>query len=223
MADATVDTPAARRAKRKFLARRRCLRTFRATLAFAALAAPFFTSGLVLTCRMPQHMQSVIAEGATWYFFWLFFRNVGTGIKHFRRAPLLSLLPIAVYISSLAFLLSGVLWKLNYTSYFKQFYAERMHVVDLLQNGVLPCSDKIPKVVTLPPALGHIVPMDYPVLCSKSASGLRVEFVIEEETTARSSFVYTPPQDMETPPPGTSLLQIAHLAPKWALACYWRD
>ena len=213
-------TPAGRTA---FLARRRCLRALRATLAFVALAAPFFASGLVLTCRMPQHMQSVIAEGATWYFFWLFFRNVGTGIKHFRRAPLLSLLPIVVYISSLAFLLSGALWKLNYTSYFKQFYAERMHVVDLLQNGVLSCSDKTPEAVTLPPALGHIVPMEYPVLCSKSASGLRVEFVIEEETTARSSFVYAPPRDMETPPPGTSLLQITPLAPKWALACYWRD
>lgn len=212
-------TPAGRTA---FLARRRCLRALRATLAFVALAAPFFASGLVLTCRMPQQTQHLIAEGATWYFFWLFFRNVGTGIKHFRRAPLLSLLPIVVYISSLAFLLPGVLWKLNDTSYFKQFYAERMHVVDLLQNGRLSCSDKTPEAVTLPPALGHIVPMDYPVLCSRSQYGCRVEFVIEIETSSRTSFVYAPPQDMDTPP-RTSLLQIKPLAPMWALACYWRD
>ncbi|WP_428566242.1 MAG: hypothetical protein ACP59X_05985 [Solidesulfovibrio sp. DCME] len=126
---------AASRARRRWLARRRCLRALRSTIAFMVLVTPFLFFGYVLCCRMPFGIGSALPSCLLLYECWMFSRNCFIFFRYLLITPLVAVLPLLLNIYFILLYPPGHSASINEKLYFELFKRERLEVVALIENG----------------------------------------------------------------------------------------
>ncbi|WP_139311636.1 hypothetical protein [Desulfovibrio sp. DV] len=143
------------RQRRRWLARRRCLRALRATITSLVLAMPFACFGLVLCCHMPFGLQTTIPNFVNIYVALIFFRAIWIFASEIRFTPLFAILPVLVYVLFQASPWPNNIWKTNWEFYFSQFYTDRMEVIQHITQGEFQGLDKSEGKIDLPHKFKH--------------------------------------------------------------------
>ncbi|WP_156180865.1 hypothetical protein [Desulfovibrio sp. TomC] len=146
---------AAMRQRRRWLARRRCLRALRATITSLVLAMPFACFGLVLCCHMPFGLQTTIPNFINISVALIFFRAIWIFASEIRFSPLYSILPLIVYALLQVSPWPNDTWKVNWEFYFSQFYTDRMEVIRHIKQGEFQELDKSEGKIDLPQKFKH--------------------------------------------------------------------
>lgn len=131
----SAQDPAARRARLRWLAKRRCLRALRTTLVFMALVTPFLFFGYVLCCRMPFGINRIVPNGMFLYACWLLLHNARLFFRHVRITPLLASLPLLLTLYYIIAYPPGPYASINENLYFQLFKEERLALVHLIEKG----------------------------------------------------------------------------------------
>ncbi|MEA4856904.1 hypothetical protein [Solidesulfovibrio sp.] len=146
---------AARRARRRWLARRRCLRALRATITFMVLVTPFLYFGYLLCCRMPFGIGSALPNWILLYEFWMFFRNCFIFFRYLFLAPFFATLPLLLNIYFILLYPPGHSASIDENLYFELFKNERLEVVELIQNGKIRDPSNSHDAIHLPQPYTH--------------------------------------------------------------------
>ncbi|QAZ68520.1 hypothetical protein C3Y92_15300 [Solidesulfovibrio carbinolicus] len=216
MADATADTPAARRARRRFLARRRCLRALRRTLAFIVVVTPFCYFGFLICCHMPPEWQRGLPNLILLYEWWMFFRNAFTLLRNIWFTPLLAVLPLLVNVVFVVAYPPGQAWKIRRDTYFNQFLDDRLAVIKHIENGDFPGFTPREGYVALPEAYAHTSISRGCVSYTRGDNGYTIFFytswnVLETYQGLEFDNKYS----KDDPPPQENNKYIEFMAPQW--------
>lgn len=123
--------------RRRWLAKRRCLRALRATVAFMVLVTPFLYFGYILCCRMPFGIGSLLPNWILLYECWMFLRNAYVLVRYVWRTPLWAVLPIILNIYFVFYYPPGAPGRINDKFYFELFKQERIQVIEMIENRTL--------------------------------------------------------------------------------------
>ncbi|MFP5260017.1 MAG: hypothetical protein ACLGQH_13425, partial [Acidobacteriota bacterium] len=132
---------AAKRQRRRFLARRRSLRALRATLTFIVLVTPFLYFGFLLCCHMPAGFRRGLPNLILFYEWWMFLCNIFVLLRNVWFSPLLAAIPLAVNLLFIYPYPPGDFRKINRELYFELFCNDRMAVIRQIKDGTLPGFD----------------------------------------------------------------------------------
>ncbi|BAH77020.1 hypothetical membrane protein [Solidesulfovibrio magneticus RS-1] len=220
MANATADIPAARRAKRQFLARRRCLRALRTTLASLLLYEPFAYCGLVLSCHAPFDLGNFAWANATAFLVLAFLRSLVVCIREMRHAPLLAMLPMLIYLTLAIATRHADPWRYNLDYYFRQFYADRLDVIKRVQSGELPDYTLDVGIEKLPPALAHTSYPSGNIGYTNDEDGLTLYFFADGQPPSKARFVYNEKFTPENITYDDGTHKSISMGPGWALLEY---
>jgi len=133
---------AARRARRRWLAKRRCQRALRATITFIAIFTPFLFFGLVLCCRMPFGLGDSLPNWILLYECWMFLRNTYILARYVWITPLWAALPFVLNMYFIAAYPHAPYGPIRDNLYFSLFKQERMHVIRMIWSKELYSKDK---------------------------------------------------------------------------------
>ncbi len=128
---------AALRSRRRWLAKRRCLRALRTTIAFMVLITPFLYFGSILCCRMPFGIGSLLPNWILLYECWMFLRNAYILARYVWRTPLWAALPIILNLYFVFYYPPGSPGRINEKFYFELFKQERMQIIEMIENQTL--------------------------------------------------------------------------------------
>ncbi|WP_043632276.1 hypothetical protein [Desulfovibrio sp. TomC] len=206
---------AAMRQRRRWLARRRCLRALRRTLTFIVLVTPFCYFGLILCCGMPAGMGGAIRAQIYFYEWWMFFQNGYVFTKYIWHAPRFAALPLLVNIAFIVAYPPGNPWQTNYGLYFEQFYKDRMEVIRLVENGVLVGFDEPHGVVLLPPAFAHTAFPTGRVGYSRKGTRYRIYFPAQWDPLTQNGFEYDTDYHKEAAQSQNPVYALDHTASSW--------
>lgn len=132
-----ADAKAALRSRRRWLAKRRCLRALRATIAFMVLVTPFLYFGYILCCRMPFGIGNLLPNWILLYECWMFARNAYIFFRHLFTTPILAALPLLINIYFIVEYPPGPYTSINENSYFELFKENRLEIIKKIENRSL--------------------------------------------------------------------------------------
>lgn len=144
-------------AHRKWLARRRCVRALRATLACIVLVTPFLYFGYVLCCNMPFNISRTLPNWILLYEFWMLLRNTYIFFRYVWKTPLWAALPLIVNIYFIIYYPPGPNpYEINEKLYFELFKKERMEVIDMIEKRTFDQAKKQSDFIYLKQPYTHL-------------------------------------------------------------------
>lgn len=132
-----LEALAARRARRRWLAKRRCLRALRATIAFMALVTPFLYFDSILYCRMPFGIGQSLPNWILLYECGMFLRNSYIFARYAWTTPLWAILPFILNIYFVIYYPPGPYGQISDKLYFDLFKQDRVQVIEMIESGIL--------------------------------------------------------------------------------------
>lgn len=207
---------AAKRQRRRFLARRRSLRALRATLTFIVLVTPFLYFGFLLCCHMPPGFRRGLPDLILFYEWWIFFRNIYVLLRNIWFSPLFAPLPLIVSFLFVFAYPPGQAWKVSRDTYFNQFLEDRLEVIKHIENGDFPGFEENEGYVALPEKYTHTSFDRGSVAYTRDEKGYTIFFYNSWDILeVYQGFDYNKSYRRDNPPYNERHKYVEFMAPHW--------